>query len=101
MITFLLKATLIWSLFLLFYQLLYRKSPLFTMNRIYLFIAIAAGLLLPFIVWDASLATNSVTGASIINTNLHNLEVAAHLEEQDTASATSSINVYALLTWIY
>lgn len=52
MVSYLLKVTLIWSILLLVFELLYRKNTAFTLTRIYLFLALVAGLVLPWITWS-------------------------------------------------
>ena len=47
MVIYLLKVTLVWSLFLLLFELLYRHNRRFAANRIYLLLSIVMGLLLP------------------------------------------------------
>ncbi|WP_118977010.1 M56 family metallopeptidase [Taibaiella koreensis] len=47
--TYLLKATLIWTLLLVLYELLYRNRPAFTLNRLYLLSALLAGALFPLL----------------------------------------------------
>jgi len=46
---YLLKVTIIWTVFLLFFEVFYKSSSRFTLNRIYLLCSVAAGLLLPLI----------------------------------------------------
>lgn len=46
---YLIKVTIVWVIFLLLFELLYKNTTRFTANRIYLLLSIAIGLLLPFI----------------------------------------------------
>src|SRR3569833_2867108 len=46
---YLLKVTVIWTVFLLFFEVFYKSSGRFTLNRIYLLCSVAAGLLLPLL----------------------------------------------------
>ncbi len=45
---YLLKVTIVWAMLLLLFELLYKKSSSFTVNRVYLLLSIAIGLL-PFL----------------------------------------------------
>ncbi len=47
--TYLIKVTIVWAVFLLFFELLYKNNKRFTANRIYLLLSVAVGLLLPLI----------------------------------------------------
>lgn len=47
--TYLIKVTIAWSIFLLLFELLYKNNTRFMVNRIYLLLSIVSGLLLPFI----------------------------------------------------
>jgi len=49
MAAYLIKVTLIWALLLILYEALYRKSRAFTLNRLYLLLALLAGALLPLV----------------------------------------------------
>lgn len=54
MTTYLFKLTIAWAAFLLLFELFFKHNSKFTANRLYLLLALAAGVLLPFITLPAS-----------------------------------------------
>lgn len=49
MISYLIKVTLVWSILLLLYELVFKKSHHFSLNRMYLILALLAGIVLPVV----------------------------------------------------
>ena len=98
MTDYLLKVTLIWALMLGLYELLYRKSTAFTLNRLYLFFALFAGVLLPLI--PLPVPSGNASGLVEVNRNMQHLDRAV-LPTAAPGTEAAGIDVGTLLIWLY
>jgi beta-lactamase regulating signal transducer with metallopeptidase domain len=101
MIDYLIKVTLIWALLLALYELLYRKSPAYTLNRVYLFLALFAGLLLPLIPLPEFIGKTSALGEVSRNMQRLNKGMNPAAPQAAAAPAGSDIGAATVLWWLY
>lgn len=99
MAIYLLKITLIWVILLALYELLYRKSPAYTLNRVYLLAALIMGVLLPFIPLSLPANTNTNYGIGQIDNGLQNFGQAV-APAAPAAEATGPA-AGTILLWLY
>ncbi len=99
MIDYLIKVTLTWGLLLAVYELLYRKSTAFTLNRIYLFVALVSGLLLPLIPLPGFAGV--ATGLGTVNQNMQYLDQVIVPGTPQAVEAAPGVDAAAILRWLY
>lgn len=97
MITYLLESTFIWLVFLAFYQLFLQKETFFKVNRLYLLLALLAGLVLPLI--NIPLSTNAFESFSTVS--LEELIVGENTPVSlGSESLQTSVNWMSILFWV-
>lgn len=103
MFTWLIKVTFIWSILLCLYEWLYKSNPAFLVNRLYLFVALAAGLLLPLISWHLPFMGHDYPGVTAINNGIQSLNAVAETSshQANTGGSALTVNWYSILIWIY
>jgi beta-lactamase regulating signal transducer with metallopeptidase domain len=103
MFPYIIKVTLIWSILLCLYEWLYKHNPAFLVNRIYLFVAIAAGLLLPLFSWHIPFMANNTPAVTAFNNGIQNIGAATEASPQqaNTAGSATPVNWYGILLWVY
>ncbi|MFA6060620.1 MAG: M56 family metallopeptidase [Taibaiella sp.] len=101
MISYLIKVTIIWVIFLCLYEWLFRRNPSFTLNRLYLFGALAVGLIVPLIALDIPLFQNKVSGITARNNGIQNLDPAITTSAQHVDNTAQTINWYSVIKWLY
>jgi hypothetical protein len=99
MISYLIKVTVIWTIFLCLYEWLSKRNPSFTLNRIYLFGVLAAGLILPLTTLDIPLFHNKISGVTAINNGIRNLDPAT--TTQQIGDAERAVDWYGIIKWLY
>lgn len=101
MITYLIKVTVIWAIFLFLYEWLFKRNSTFTLNRIYLFGALAAGLVLPLIAWDITLFKNGLSGVAAINNGIQNLAGPEITAAQAVGGTERTVDWFEVIKWLY
>lgn len=101
MISYLIKVTIIWAIFLCLYEWLFRRNPSFTLNRFYLFGALVAGLIVPLIALDIPLFQNKVSGIAAISNGIQNFDPTVTTSAQQVDNTTRTINWYGVIKWLY
>lgn len=95
---YLIKVTIIWSVFLVLFELLYKNNTRFTANRIYLLLSITIGLILPIIPSPAGSLLN--TGpVQDFTTLTHSVQTAGITYSQSVVPITKPVPTTSLPGW--
>lgn len=102
MIAYILKVTIVWTILLLTYELLFKNSGRFTLNRLYLLCSIFIGLLLPLvkIPWSGAAAVPQ----DAVNRIGHTVSASLNAAPAGTSAGITSVTTFnwnGLLTGIY
>jgi hypothetical protein len=101
MITYLIKVTIIWAIFLCLYEWLFKRNASFTLNRIYLFGALTSGLIMPLIAWNTALFKNGLSGVNAINNGIQNFAPTATSTAQQVGDMEQAVDWYGVIKWLY
>jgi beta-lactamase regulating signal transducer with metallopeptidase domain len=98
MVQYLLNVTFIWLLSLLAFNIFYRKETFHSLNRIYLWLAIAAGLIISLVSWgmDSFIYHSYILSQPAIQATALKQSI-----EPATLTATSQLSIASALTFIY
>lgn len=91
---YLLKVTVTWTLFLLIYELLYKNSGRYLINRVYLLLSLLVGLVLPFIKLPVSMMGSRVANVLNITATGNNVITATNGEAAPVAAFD-----WAMIAW--
>lgn len=97
---YLLKVTLIWSILLLCFELLYKKSPYYKTNRLYLLATLVLGLVLPLLPVTIPIAATPGGNTNTIvrfNNQLQQLNV----QQEIPKDRAVPFNYTLLFAWLY
>jgi hypothetical protein len=101
MLTYLIQVTICWSMLLLLYEVLYKRSTSFTTNRIYLLLSLFTGIVLPMLPWQLPSAINNVPAIHTINDGLRRVgEPAAGAGATGVPDAANGY-IGSLILWLY
>ena len=96
--TYLIKASLIWFLFLLLFRLLYRKSDKFLLSRAFLFTGLLSGIILPLIPLSFSQVAYPAAAIKEFSNVLQNVRVA---DNSNAAATDWDVDWSRVLLFIY
>ncbi|MGN6569474.1 MAG: M56 family metallopeptidase [Flavipsychrobacter sp.] len=101
---YLLKVTAIWTIFLLLFELVYKSSGRFTLNRLYLLLAVITGLLLPFVPLPSGTVAIAHKAqmfyAPVLNQTSANIAMTG-TQTSASAATTSSWDAWHVLSIVY
>ena len=75
MLLYLIKLTSVWLVLLIAFELLFKKASYFRANRVYLFLAILAGIVMPLLPLKLSSQASTVNNTVNLNKNFQRIDV--------------------------